>query len=359
MQLSAKEQQRYSRHLMLEGFGEKAQLKLKQSKVLVIGAGGLGCPALLYLAAAGVGLIGIADNDSVSISNLQRQVLYTIEDLGKNKALAASKHLSLLNSEIEIISIPERVDAFNVLSLIEGYDVIIDGSDNFSTRYLLNDACVIKNKPLVYGAIFKYEGQVSSLNLDDGPTYRCLFPFPPDSSAISSCNEVGVLGVLPGIVGTWQAAEAIKIITGVGQPLKGVLMSFDLLNNHVNYFRFKLNADNKLISELGSYDFKCEQSKDEVDVDAFRQWLSNPDVQLVDVRELHEYSVFNLGGKHIPIASLEVRMNEIDCTKLTIIYCQSGKRSIKGLEMIKAHNPDIKIFSLKNGLNNFRRGTGE
>ncbi len=353
MQLSIEEKERYSRHIILTGFGEEAQLKLKKARVLVIGAGGLGCPALLYLAAAGVGFIGIADYDVVTLSNLQRQILYTVADIGTHKAIAASKQLSLLNNEIHINTFIEKVSVSNVFSIIEGYDLIIDGSDNFSTRYLLNDACAIKTKPLVYGAIFKYEGQVSVFNLEEGPTYRCLFPSPPNASEILSCNEIGVLGILPGIVGAWQAAEAIKVITGIGQPLKGALMSFDVLNNQANFFKFSPVATNKSISQLGEYDFDCSIAADEIDAPTLKLWLTKKPVQLIDVREPQEYDEFNIGGRHFPLSGLHKRLQEIDHTKLTVVHCQTGVRSKKGIDIIKTCYPDINIFNLKNGLKDF------
>lgn len=350
MGFSDEERERYSRHLILENFGEEAQQKLKAARVLVIGAGGLGCPALLYLTAAGVGCIGIVDDDAVSLSNLQRQVLYTIEDLGQNKAVAAKKRLSSLNPHVHFNTTQLRITAENALDLIKDYDVVIDGTDNFSTRYLLNDACVILKKPLVYGAIFKFEGQVSVFNLDDGPTYRCLFPQPPVGDQTLSCNEVGVLGVLPGIIGTWQATEAIKIITGIGTPLKGRLLTIDLLTNNVSNFGFKAVPQNKGISQLQSYEEVCSPNIAEIEFAQLQQWLAKDEVQLIDVREQNEYDVFNIGGQLLPLSTLADQLHQIDATKLTVVHCQSGIRSKKAIAIIQQHLPAIRIYNLKDGL---------
>src|SRR5690606_19253182 len=215
---------RYSRHIILSEIGQAGQDKLLSAKVLVIGAGGLGCPVLQYLAAAGIGTLGIIDFDVVEISNLQRQVLFGTSSLGKNKAEAAKKHLEDLNPEISIMAYAEKLTYQNALELFKNYDIIVDGSDNFETRYLVNDACIITNKPLVFGAIYKFEGQVSVFNYQNGPSYRCLFPNPPQKDTVPNCSEIGVLGVLPGIIGSMQANEVLKIILGIGSTLSGKLL---------------------------------------------------------------------------------------------------------------------------------------
>ena len=227
--LSESEKKRYNRHLILDKVGIEGQQRLKNARVLVIGAGGLGCPVLLYLTAAGVGNIGIIDFDTVDESNLQRQVLFTTEDIGKNKALAAKERLLARNNCIEITVFPEKLTTENALELFGQYDIIIDGTDNFSTRYLVNDACVISNKPLIYGAIFKFEGQVTVFNYQNGPTYRCLFPNPPKAGSVPSCSDIGVLGVLPGLIGLQQANEALKIILQIGEILSGKLTIYNAL----------------------------------------------------------------------------------------------------------------------------------
>lgn len=349
---SKQEKERYNRHFILDGFGPEAQEKLKNSKVLVVGAGGLGCPALLYLAAAGIGTLGIVDNDQVSLSNLQRQVLYTTGDIGLLKAEAAQRRLIALNPDIHIHAITARLDTENVLDIISGYDLVIDATDNFSTRYLLNDATVILKKPLVYGAIHKFEGQVSVFNLDDGPTYRCLFPSMAEEGNFLNCAEVGVLGILPGIIGTWQATEAIKIITGIGQPAKGKLLSFDLLENSISSFSFSAIPENKNIKQLNAYNDACEASVQEIDRSTLSKWQQEEEIQLIDVREKDEYEHFNIGGKNIPLSQLENNLHEIDASKLTVVHCQSGIRSKKAIELLKKHFPTIDIYNLRSGLTN-------
>jgi sulfur-carrier protein adenylyltransferase/sulfurtransferase len=343
--LSKEEKERYGRHLILENFGEEAQLKLKAAKILVVGAGGLGCPALLYLSAAGVGTIGIADDDVVSISNLQRQVLFSESDLDTNKAKAAKNKLQEQNPHITL-NTHSRITKENALEIIAQYDLVLDGSDNFSTRYLLNDACVILKKPLVYGAIYKFEGQVSVFNYKGGPTYRCLFPEPPAEGEMPACGEIGVLGVLPGLAGTWQAAEAIKIITDIGEPLSGRLLSFDLLSNSISIFEFSVQEENKIINNLEQYEtMVCELY--EIDVLSLKKLQAQNAVQLIDVREAFEYAEKNLNGINIPISTLENRMNEINPKLKTIVHCKSGMRSKKAVRQIQKRFPEIEIYNLK------------
>jgi sulfur-carrier protein adenylyltransferase/sulfurtransferase len=246
MKLSNQELLRYSRHLSLKDFGMEAQLKLKQARVLVIGAGGLGCPALLYLSAAGVGKIGVVDFDKVETSNLQRQILFTEDDIGKPKAEVAVDHLRKRNSFVEFQSFNQKLSAASAAELITDYDLILDCTDNFDARYVINDACVLFDKPFVYGSIFKFEGHVSLFNAkdkngDNGPTYRCLFPTPPEEGTIPSCEEAGVIGFLPGLIGTLQAAEAIKWITGIGETLSGKLLSVNSLNMKFDLFEVERN----------------------------------------------------------------------------------------------------------------------
>ncbi len=349
MSLSKEELQRYSRHILMEEFGEEAQQKLKNAKVLVVGAGGLGCPCLLYLTAAGVGLLGIADDDVVSISNLQRQVLFNTEDVGQAKAEIAKKHLNRKNPLIQI-DIHPRITKDNVFDILAAYDLVIDGSDNFSTRYLLNDACVITGKPYIYGALFKFEGQVSTFNYKQGPSYRCLYPEAPGAGEVPACGEAGVLGVLPGIIGTWQATEAIKVITGVGEPLSGKLLIINLLTNDLNILGFKVNQLNKEIKELGFYDEVCEVELNTIDYMMLNQWLETEDIQLIDVREEYEFESYNIGGVNIPMDELEEKFSIIQPDKKTVIVCQTGARSLKALEFLKASLPKTEIYNLKGGL---------
>lgn len=357
--LTNKEKLRYNRQIMLPELGEEGQYKLKMAKVLVVGAGGLGCPALQYLSAAGVGTIGIIDDDTVDCSNLHRQIMYNEGDIGKQKVFCIKEKLALTNPHVETKIYPERLTIENALDIIESYDIILDGSDNFTTRYLINDACVILNKPFVYGAIFQFEGQVSVFNFNNGPTYRCLFPEPPAEGTMPSCGEAGVIGVLPGIIGSFQAAEVIKLITGIGNPLAGQLFILDLQTNAVDTIRFSLIPKNLLIRELNKdyNDFTCSNSEfiSEIDTTELKKWLMEDQnaLQLIDVREKHEYEHENIGGKNFPLSTLEERLSEILPTKKTVVYCQSGKRSKVALEQIKKIHQQIEIYSLRNGLGMF------
>ncbi|MEJ6979147.1 HesA/MoeB/ThiF family protein [Pedobacter sp. P351] len=349
MSLSKEELQRYSRHLLMEEFGADAQQKLKDARVLVVGAGGLGCPCLLYLTAAGIGILGIADDDVVSISNLQRQVLFNTEDVGHPKAEVAKSHLQKKNPFIEI-EIHPRISKDNVFDILSDYDLVIDGSDNFSTRYLLNDACVIVNKPYIYGALFKFEGQVSTFNFKNGPTYRCLYPEAPAPGEVPACGEAGVLGVLPGIIGTWQATEAIKVITGVGYPLSGKLLIINLLTNDINILRFKANEGNRQIKEIVLYDESCLVDPHSIDYTTLNQWLETEDIQLIDVREEYEFESYNIGGVNIPFADLEDNLSVIQADKKTILVCQTGARSMKAINLLKVSFPQLSIYNLKGGV---------
>ena len=258
MILTTSEKQQYSRHLLLDAIGEEGQLKLKNATVVVIGAGGLSCPALQYLSAAGVGRIGVVDNDVLEQSNLQRQILYTHEDIGKSKALSAVNRLRLLNPFIQFDVYQERLTKENAIRLFEPYDVIVDGTDNFPTRYLINDAAVLLNKPVVFGSIFKFNGQVAVFNYNQGPTYRCLYPSPPKASAVPNCSDVGVLGILPGIIGSFQANEVLKIILGLGNILSGQLLTFDALSMKQAIFSFQKNDFIEITSLNIDYQEFCE-----------------------------------------------------------------------------------------------------
>lgn len=351
-----KEKLRYNRQIILPELGQEGQYKLKTAKVLVVGAGGLGCPALQYLSAAGVGTIGIIDDDIVDISNLHRQIMYNEGDIGKQKVFCIKEKLTQANPHVEISSYPERLTVENALEIIEQYDIVLDGSDNFATRYLINDACVILNKPFVYGGIFQFEGQVSVFNYNNGPTYRCLFPEPPAEGTMPSCSEAGVIGVLPGIVGSFQASEVIKLITGIGDLLAGYFFILDLRTNSSGTIKLNANPENLSISKLRKdySDTTCttQESILEIDVVELKEWLKQDKnaIQLIDVREKHEFETKNIGGKNLPLSNFWEYLNEIKPTKKTVVCCQSGARSKVAAEHIKKVYSKIEIYSLRNGI---------
>ncbi len=349
--LSDKQRKRYARHLMLPGIGEEGQERLCSAKVLVVGAGGLGCPVLQYLAAAGTGTIGILDFDSVEESNLQRQVLYTTEDVGKPKAAAAAARLSAMNPLVNFRIHHTMLDRGNALEIPGEYDLVVDGSDNFPTRYLVNDACVILGKPLVFGSIFRFEGQVSVFNYRGGPTYRCLFPEPPAESL--NCSETGVLGVLPGIIGTLQANEAIKIITGQGEVLSGKLLLLDALNSSFSMVSFGADEKNKNIRELRSdYGLICTPAEiREISHEAFGKMIAGKeDFQLVDVREPSEYKKFNIGGDLIPLGEIEKHLGRISRTRKVVIHCKAGGRSRQAVKILQEKHGYANLYNLTGGI---------
>jgi molybdopterin/thiamine biosynthesis adenylyltransferase/rhodanese-related sulfurtransferase len=361
---------RYSRHLVLEEFGLEGQLKLKQSKVLVVGAGGLGSPALLYLAAAGVGLIGIADNDTVDLTNLQRQVLFTKEDMGNNKALAAAARLNLLNDQIHFTTYTEKITASNALAIIKKYDIVVDGTDNFSSRYLLNDACILQDKPLIYGSILKFEGQVSVFNLKDKngnycANYRDLFPEPPSPESTPNCAEAGVLGVLPGMIGSMQATEAIKVLTGIGKTLAGKLMILDAYDMNLSIINIPNRGTRNAIKSLIDYEDFCgfNQQKDksltrqnksamkEITVQELEQLKeSGADFQLIDVREPHEFDICDLGGELIPMGDIPANIDKISKDKKVVVHCRSGKRSGDVISYLEKNHQFENLYNLKGGI---------
>ncbi|WP_299383967.1 HesA/MoeB/ThiF family protein [uncultured Lacinutrix sp.] len=349
MSLTIEERKQYSRHLILNEIGEVGQLKLKQAKVLVIGAGGLGCPVLQYLTAAGVGTIGIIDHDVVDQSNLQRQILYTIDDIGFSKAETAVKRLSQLNPFVLFNTYNEALTRKNAIALFTNYDIIIDGSDNFSTRYLTNDAAVITNKPLVYGAIFKFEGQVSVFNYLGSATYRCLYPTPPKHETSPNCSEIGVLGVLPGIIGSLQANEAIKIICGIGEVLTNKLLLFDALSLNQQILGFEKDKASEIIALEKDYDFFCGMtSTKEITLDELNKNKTN--YNLLDVREVSEREEYHIGGQHIPLGQLSKRFQEIDISLPIVVYCKSGKRSNNAISYLKEQLDKAIFYNLKEGL---------
>lgn len=360
------ELERYARHLSLTGFGAQAQEKLKNARVLVIGAGGLGCPALLYLAASGVGRIEILDADRVDVSNLQRQVLFSTEDTGQLKVDAAARRLRALNPLIAIVPRAERFTPTNALELVRDCDLVLDGSDNFATRYLVNDACVIADKPFIYGAINGFEGQASVFNWQGGPTYRCLFPEPAEPATMPNCTQAGVLGVLPGLIGTVQATEAIKLLTGIGESLSGRLLLWDALTMRVRSVALAADPCSRDIRELRPEGYgeictvELKVDADEIDVPELRETLSQ--LQLIDVREDWERAVGAiLPSTHLPLASLQTRQGRaaielLDPAKPTVVYCSGGVRSRKTLLILREHHGFTQARSLRGGFQAWNKG---
>lgn len=344
------EKAHYQRHFVLPGFGEEKQALLREARVLVIGAGGLGCPALQYLAAAGIGTIGIVDGDQVEKSNLHRQVLYGVGDVGQNKAECARNRLQSLNPYITIHSYTEFLTSQNALELIADYDLVLDGSDNFQARYLVNDACVMLDKPFVYGAIYTFQGQISVFNYQEGPTYRCLYPEPPAPESAPNCAEIGVLGVLPGIIGTYQALEVIKLVAGLDQVLSGKLLIIDTLTQEHLKLEISLNPENKRIDHLIDYDAFCGVVKSRESF-SWQQFESVKEtVMLLDVREPHEYMRFHVGGKNIPLGELKKHLATLPKDRQIITVCQSGKRSAIAQKLLLEEGFQ-KVFNLEGGYN--------
>ena len=350
MPLSKEENRQYSRHLILDEIGHAGQEKLKFAKVLVIGAGGLGCPALQYLVAAGVGRIGIVDYDTIEQSNLQRQILFSHDDIGMFKSEVAAKKLSKLNPFVQIKSYIQKVEVNTALKLFNQYDIIVDGSDNFPTRYLANDASVLTNKPVVSGSIFKFEGQVSVFNYQKGPTYRCLYPNPPKPNSIPNCSEIGVLGVLPGIIGSFQANEVIKMICEIGNVLSGKLLTFNALTMEQCVFNLKKNENIKIKELQISYDSFCGVSKSDGEITWEELNESTENYQLLDVRTNKERKNHHIGGVHIPLQELETRFSEIPKDEKIVVYCASGVRSKTAINILKEKGITNPLLHLKNGL---------
>lgn len=369
IKFSKEELARYDRHIIIPEFGLAAQQKLKAAKVLVVGSGGLGSPLLLYLAAAGVGTIGIVDFDVVDDSNLQRQVLFGKSDVGRSKARAAKSRLNALNPFVTIRVHQTRLTSENALDIIKDYDVVADGTDNFPTRYLVNDACVLLDKTNVYASIFQFEGQVSVFNYlnskgELGPNYRDLYPTPPPPGLVPSCAEGGVLGVLPGIIGSMQALEVIKVVTEVGEPLSGRLFIYDALNFQTRTFKVKrrednpLNGTNPTITQLIDYEFFCglkkpsaEKPVKEIDVEELIAWQERgEDFQLIDVREPHEYEAANIGAELIPLATVAENAGRIDRNRKVVLHCRSGARSAKAIRELEEKFGFENLYNLKGGI---------
>lgn len=351
MTLHLEEKQQYDRHIILDEIGLSGQEKLKQARVLVIGAGGLGCPILQYLTASGVGTIGIIDNDVVSQSNLQRQVLYTHNDIGKSKAQTAAYRLSGLNPFVNFVVYNERLSTENAIHLFNLYDIIVDGSDNFATRYLVNDAAVLNNKPVVFGSIFKFEGQVSVYNFKNGPTYRCLYPTPPEANTVPNCSEIGVLGVLPGIIGSFQANEVIKIICGIGTVLTKKLLTFNTLTMQQVVLNYKKDRSITIDALQENYDLNCALTRQAISEITMKELKSSQEeYTLLDVRTLLEREYFNIGGLHIPLQELDSSFDEINTDKQIIVYCKAGMRSEMAIHILKEKGLKNNLINLKGGL---------
>jgi sulfur-carrier protein adenylyltransferase/sulfurtransferase len=349
---SSEELRRYSRHLLLPQVGTAGQKKLRRAKVLLVGAGGLGAPAALYLTAAGVGEIGLVDFDEIELSNLQRQVLYTTQDLGRPKLEAAKQRLEALNPGVRVNTISQRLTSENAMDVLRPYDVVLDGTDNFPTRYLVNDACVLLGKPTVYGSIYRFEGQVSVFDARKGPCYRCLYPEPPPADLVPSCAEGGVLGVLPGMIGVAQATEAVKLILGIGEPLIGRLLLYDALEMRFRELKLRKNPSCVICSpratQKGLIDYpafcgvpapNAEVAGDglpEITPEALRDELAGPEPpMLLDVREPNEWEIVHLEGAHlIPRAELPERLNELTGARRVVVYCRTGGRSSQATRLL-------------------------
>jgi adenylyltransferase/sulfurtransferase len=348
--LEREELKRYSRQVILPEIGLSGQEKLKQAKVLMIGAGGLGCPVLQYLTAAGIGEIGIVDDDLVDLSNLHRQILYSTADIDKPKAIVAKEKLNLLNPHINITCFNERFTPDNAQNICKGYNLVIDGSDNFATRYLVNDTCVALNKVLVFGSIFKFEGHVSVFNYLDGPNYRDVFPEAPPADEVPNCAEIGVLGVLPGIIGTYMANEAIKIICSIGETLSGKLMTINALNNTTSIF--KVTRQQKAPKSQDTLVMPPVQHiTQEITMAELNIWLTDsPDkLQLIDVRENYEFEDYNIGGINIPLTELREHIQSFPTNKKLVFCCQTGQRSKMAIHVLKPFY-NGQMYSLKNGI---------
>ena len=368
MDLSNQEITRYSRHLIMPEVGIEGQKKLKNARVLCIGAGGLGSPLALYLAAAGVGTLGILDFDVVDFSNLQRQVIHSEKTVGMPKVESARDRLLELNSDTDIVTYNEMLNSDNAMDIMKDYDVVVDGTDNFATRYLTNDACVFLGIPNVYGSIFRFEGQVSVFDAKRGPCYRCLYPEPPPPGLVPSCAEGGVLGILPGVVGTMQASEVVKLIIGEGEPLIGRLLFIDVLNMEPRILKLRKDpncpvcSENATVTELIDYQEFCgigrgEESEEEkpkveeITVEEFSNIKEKKaDVVLIDVREPHEYEICNIeGSRLIPLGELKDRTDELDPQDEIVIHCHHGGRSMKAATFL-AEQGFNKVKNLKGGI---------
>ncbi len=365
--LSHDEILRYSRHLLIPQVGLEGQRKLKGSAALIVGTGGLGSPVALYLAAAGVGRIGLVDYDVVEESNLQRQIAHGSSTLGQPKVLSARKRMLDLNPEIEVIAYNESFTAENAWRIATNYDILIDGTDNFPTRYLLNDLAVLSGKPYIYGSIYRFDGQVSVFASEDGPCYRCLFPEPPPPGMVPTCAEGGVLGVLPGVIGALQATEALKCLLGIGTSLAGRLLLYNALDMQFDFVRLKKNPRCKICGEtpeittLIDYDAFCGLTPTEAD-EGNDDWeitapaladrlRSGAAIRVIDVREPHELQISRIpGAENIPLGELAARLPELDSSQEIVLVCKNGNRSLRALEMLYSAG-FTRIKNLEGGVN--------
>lgn len=354
---------RFERQIKLKGFGPEGQKKLANAKVLVVGAGGLGCPALMYLAGAGIGKLAIADGDVVSRSNLHRQLIFGGKDVGRSKVKVAEEYLKSKYSDVNIYCYPDYLTSENAIDIIEGCDLVIDGSDNFPTRYLINDACVILDKPLILGAIYQWEGQVAVLNVRDKKgikcNYRDIFLNPPPIDQIPNCNEMGVLGVLPGVIGTIQAAETIKLISGIGQTLVNQMLWYNVMDHRHFISRLTPNPESgnfipkgKAEFRMTDYQISCRNSIEVEWGEALATLGENGNSSvLVDVREFNELPMFrNCTHYRIPLSSLENSVGKLSDFNPIYLFCQSGVRSLKAVEILQRHFPDKKLHSIEGGI---------
>lgn len=350
----------YARQILIDEIGIEGQKYLKQSKVLVIGAGGLGCPVLQYLSAAGVGHIGIVDHDSVEISNLHRQVLYSMQKIGKNKAIEAVNVLKVLNPFIELTAFPFQLTTENAIAILSQFDIIVDCTDNYETRFIVNDTAVLLSKPIVYGSIYRMEGQVSVFNYKNGPTYRCLYPEMPKSESITNCAKSGVIGVLPGIIGALQANEVIKLITGFGEVLAGKILVYSAKNNTFDTYSLTRNTVidyKKLLKndrlDASNYTNGCSLVQNELNInqEILLSRCEHEDFVLLDVRELNEFPLFSTKDViNIPLSILENRINEIPVSKTIVVMCQSGVRSLKAIELLQEKLQCKELRNLESGI---------
>ena len=364
--LSNDEILRYSRHLIMSEVGMEGQLKLKQARVLCIGAGGLGSPLALYLTAAGVGTLGIVDFDVVDFTNLQRQIIHGTSDVGRKKLDSAADTLREINPNVEIRKFETRLSSANALELFREFDIVADGTDNFPTRYLVNDACVLSGKPNVYGSIFRFEGQASVFATKEGPCYRCLYPEPPPPGLVPSCAEGGVLGILPGLVGVIQATETIKLILGSGEPLIGRLLLVDALAMRFRELKLRKNPDcpacgtHPTVTELIDYNQFCGIRGEEapaattmadMTVEELKKRLDRgDDLFVLDVREPHEFQICNIGGYLIPLNDLPKRISELDSSREIVVHCKMGGRSAKAADFLR-QSGFTKVHNLAGGIN--------
>ncbi|GAA4295526.1 HesA/MoeB/ThiF family protein [Nibribacter koreensis] len=352
------DQQRYSRQLQLKGFGPEAQQKLQQAKVLVVGAGGLGVPVLQYLTGMGVGTIGLMDDDTISLTNLHRQVLYYTPEVGEKKVTVAVRKLSLLNPEVRFQPYLHHLTPENALTIIQEYDLVIDATDNFEARYLINDACVLLGKPFVYGALHQFEGQVSVFNFEGGPTYRCLYPTPPSAQEIPDCNAAGVLGVVPGLLGMHQALEAVKVLTGIGTACAGSLLLFDFLHQTQHKIKLKANPQNQKIDSLqASYALATCTAVPEMSTHDLFDWIAQGQkFLLLDVREEPEYQHARLQKALLtPLGLLPQQVGQLPLHLPIVTVCQKGGRSVKAAQILLEHDANLKVYSLAGGMDQWQR----